>query len=143
MDRFLSGGGAYRQGGRWNSPGRAVVYMAESLSLCTLELLVHMLKLPMMHNFQQVCVDIPEKLITTAAKNKLPKDWNSIPAGIGSKKFGDKWFEDGRSPVLKVPSAIIPTEHIYVLNPSHQDFQKLKIGEIKPFEFDTRLFPRT
>jgi len=38
----LDGAGARLVGGRWNSPGRALVYMAESVSLAVLENLVHM-----------------------------------------------------------------------------------------------------
>ena len=38
----LDGDGARRVGGRWNSPGRTVVYMAESTALAVLENLVHM-----------------------------------------------------------------------------------------------------
>ena len=38
----LDGYGAMLAGGRWNSPGRAVVYLAESVSLAVLENLVHM-----------------------------------------------------------------------------------------------------
>jgi len=38
----LDGEGARLVGGRWNSPGRAVVYMAESVALAVLENLVHM-----------------------------------------------------------------------------------------------------
>jgi len=33
--------GAVRRGGRWNSPGIAVLYAASSLSLACLEILVH------------------------------------------------------------------------------------------------------
>ncbi len=40
----LDGEGAKRAGGRWNSPGRSVVYMAESISLAVLENLVYMAK---------------------------------------------------------------------------------------------------
>jgi RES domain-containing protein len=37
----LDGAGALLVGGRWNSSGRAVVYMAESIALAVLENLVH------------------------------------------------------------------------------------------------------
>jgi RES domain-containing protein len=38
----LDGAGSRVVGSRWNSPGRAVVYMAESIALAVLENLVHM-----------------------------------------------------------------------------------------------------
>ena len=38
----LDGEGARQVGARWNSPGHAVVYMAESVALAVLENLVHM-----------------------------------------------------------------------------------------------------
>ena len=38
----FSGEGARLYGGRWNSPGTAMVYTAGSVSLATLELLVHL-----------------------------------------------------------------------------------------------------
>ena len=38
----LDGEGARRVGGRWNSPGRSVVYMAQSVALAVLENLVNM-----------------------------------------------------------------------------------------------------
>ena len=38
----LSGEGARLNGGRWNSPGLPAVYTSSSLSLATLEVLVHL-----------------------------------------------------------------------------------------------------
>lgn len=38
----LDGEGSRKVGGRWNSPGRPVVYMAQSVALAVLENLVHM-----------------------------------------------------------------------------------------------------
>jgi RES domain-containing protein len=70
--RMMSGGGAYRRGGRWNSQGRALVYMSESLSLCVLENLVHMVKVPMLQGFKSIWVDIPEKFIHTIEKKTCP-----------------------------------------------------------------------
>ena len=42
MHAALDGEGAFRVGGRWNSPGRHMVYMAQSVALAVLENLVHM-----------------------------------------------------------------------------------------------------
>lgn len=139
-DRIMSGGGAYRRGGRWNSKGKAVVYMSESLSLCVLENLAHMVKVPMMRTFKSIWVDIPESLIHTLEKKGLPPSWKAVQALEATKQIGDRWFDDRVSPVLKVPSTVVPDEWNFVLNPVHPDFNKLKIGEICDFEFDKRLY---
>ena len=38
----VDGEGAFWAGGRWNSPGRRMVYMAQSVALAVVENLVHM-----------------------------------------------------------------------------------------------------
>jgi RES domain-containing protein len=135
----MSGSGAYRRGGRWNSQGRAVVYMSESLSLCVLESLVHMVKVPMLRNFKSIWVDIPEPLIHTLKQKDLPPSWKAVPAPHETKQIGDRWFDVKVSPVLKVPSTVVPDEWNFVLNPMHPDFNELKIGQFHDFEFDERL----
>lgn len=140
-DRIMSGGGAFRHGGRWNSQGRAVIYMSESLSLCVLENLVHMIKLPVMRSFKSIWVDIPESLIHALEKKDLPSSWKEIPAPEATKEIGDKWFDAKVSAVLKVPSTVVSDEWNFALNPAHPDFEKLVIGEIRDFEFDERLYP--
>jgi RES domain-containing protein len=135
----MSGGGAQRRGGRWNSQGRAVVYMSESLSLCVLETLVHMVKVPMLRNFKSIWVDIPESLISTLNKKELPPSWKAVPASKETKRIGDRWYDEKVSPALKVPSTVIQDEWNFVGNPMHADFNELIIGEVRDFEFDERL----
>jgi RES domain-containing protein len=136
---MFSGEGAYRYGGRWNSPGRAVIYMSQSLSLSALELLTHMVKMHMMRDYKCVWIDVPEELITSVESDILPADWRAIPAPQSTKQVGDQWFDSLSTPVLKVPSTVIPLEHNYVINPSHPKFNALTSGQIQDFEFDERL----
>lgn len=143
VNRIFSGEGAYRYGGRWNSPGSAVVYMSESLSLCALETLTHMVKMHMMQGYKCVWVDIPDDLISMVKPEALPADWRAIPAPKSTKGVGDKWFSSQETPVLRVPSTVIPVESNFVLNPSHQEFGELIIGEVQDFEFDERLLSHT
>jgi RES domain-containing protein len=138
-DRIFSGGGAYRQGGRWNSPGRAVVYVSEHLSLCALEFMAHMIQIPMIAGFKCVWVDIPKNLIMEIDPKDLPADWNAVPASRSTKQIGDRWFDERVYPVLKVPSTVIPVEHNFLINPFHPQFKELQIGDIGDFEFDKRL----
>lgn len=139
VNRIFSGEGAYRYGGRWNSPGRPAVYMSESLSLCALETLTHMVKMHMMQGFKCVWVDIPDKLITKLEPGRLPTDWRAIPAPKSTKEVGDEWFSSQKTPVLRIPSTVIPVEYNFVLNSSHQEFGELIIGDVQDFEFDERL----
>lgn len=136
----MSGGGARRRGGRWNSQGRPVVYMSATLSLCVLENLVHMVSVPMMRSFKSIWVDIPEAIVHTINKKNLPSSWKAVPAPGATQKLGDQWYDNKISPVLKVPSTVIPKEWNFVINPTHQDYSKLKVGEIHGFEMDKRLF---
>ena len=139
VDRMFSGEGAYRYGGRWNSPGRVVVYMSESLSLSTLESIVHKVKMHMMRGHKCVWVDIPEDMITPVDPNTLAANWRAIPAPQSTRQVGDQWFDSQATPVLMVPSTVIPVEHNFVLNPSHPQFNALTIGQAQDFEFDERL----
>ena len=70
---------------------------------------------------------------------RLPKDWRADPPPTKLKEIGKKWSNNQISAVLKVPSAIIPTECNYVLNPGHPDFKKVAIKQAAPFKFDQRL----
>jgi RES domain-containing protein len=113
--------------------------MSECLSLCVLESLVHMVKVHMMQEFKCVWMDIPKSLVTTFGEKELPENWKAVPAPPDTREIGDRWFDARKTPVLKVPSTVITTEFNFILNPSHKDFHKVKIGEVQDFEFDKRL----
>ena len=44
--------------------------------------------------------------------------------------------------MLAVPSAIVPAESNYLLNPAHPDFKRIKIGKLSTVETDPRLCSR-
>jgi RES domain-containing protein len=128
----LDGEGARRAGGRWNSPGRPAVYMAQNVSLAVLENLVHMSKSDFPVGYVSVCAVIPDDiLILTPAE---------ILENASSRQIGDHWIDTLSSAVLRVPSAVVSAEFNYVLNPRHPEFARIAIEQIKPFVFDPRLF---
>jgi RES domain-containing protein len=47
--------------------------------------------------------------------------------------------KESRSAVLELPSVIIPAEPNYLLNPTHSDFKRIRIGKPTSFSFDPRL----
>ena len=135
----FDGEGARQYGGRWNSPGTAVVYAAQSESLAALELLVHLQASQLLSSYSTLAVDFEDSLVEVCVASALPSDWNEYPAPTGLQELGDRWVCENRSAILQVPSAVIPTEAIYVLNPNHPDFRRIAIGPPTPFRFDPRL----
>lgn len=135
----FSGAGAKKYGGRWNSPGTAVVYVSEAQSLAILELLVHLEAPDLLQKYVLISVDMPEDAVQNLDRASLPKNWRSEPAPVQLRNIGDEWAQKGSSVVLRVPSALVPAESNFLLNPAHADFQKLVIGEPVAFSFDERL----
>ena len=134
----FDGEAAKNAGGRWNSPGSAVIYTASSLPLAALEVLVHLPRESILPKFVSIPVDFDEGLVTEL-KVPLPRDWRDYPAPVSTMTIGDEWLRSKASPVLRVPSVIIPDESNFLLNPAHADFPKLAIGTPKDFWLDPRL----
>jgi RES domain-containing protein len=137
----FSGEGARRYGGRWNSPGIAIVFTAQSLALAALEILVHVDSEKLLAKYLAIPVTIEENLVIhldASEELNLPRNWHAQPASMATRHLGDKWAREGNSAVLRVPSAVIPSESNFLLNPAHADFNKLIVGKPATFEFDPR-----
>lgn len=139
----LSGRGAEKAGGRWNSKGTAMVYTSESRALCTTEIAVHtpLGILPM--DYVIIAIEIPNTIQITEIKHaSLPADWKSLPHAHSTQEIGDTFVNEVKTAILKVPSAVVQGEFNYLINPSHKDFKKIKVKLVEPFDFDERLFIR-
>mgnify|MGYP000320024637 CR=1 FL=1 len=136
----FSGEGARLNGGRWNSPGLAVVYTSSSLSLATLEVLVH-LEDPAVFDrvFSWVPVAIPPDTVARLDPLALARGWHQHETNASSRNMGDMWLRSRRSAAYAVPSAVTPGEWNYLLNPAHPRFNEIEIGEARRFEPDSRL----
>jgi RES domain-containing protein len=134
-----TGEGAKRYGGRFNSPGRAVVYASWCLSLALLEQLVQRGDRRRFQHYVCVPATLDERLVEEAAD--LPEGWDSRPVRRVSQVWGDAWLAGGRRLALRVPSVVVPQESNYLINPLHQDFPKVEIGEPFSVPFDKRLVP--
>ncbi len=135
----LDGAGARVVGGRWNSPGRAVVYMAESIALAVLENLVHMTRQDFPCGYVCVAAVLPDGISMIHEKD-LRKD----PAlqDLSTEQLGDWWLDCRTSAVLQVPSFVIAGEHNFLLNPGHPEFARIQVAPPAIFHFDERLFER-
>ena len=115
----FSGEGARLYGGRWNSPGIAIIYTAGSVSLATLELLVHLDNTSVLPSFSICPVDFDDSLVELLDLATLPRDWHQSPPPTSLQTIGDDWISRGSSVVLRVPSAVIENENNYLINPGH------------------------
>jgi RES domain-containing protein len=136
-----SGEGARLYGGRWNEPGTAVVYLSEHLSLAALEVLVHLDPSDAPDGWTAWSAEVPDADITWLPAADLPPDWRTEAVPGACAALGTAWAAELRSPVLAVPSALVPREHNLVLNPRHPDAARVARGAPEGFAFDPRLLP--
>ena len=135
----FSGNGAAQFPGRWNSAGQKIIYTASSQALAALEMLAHVEDRSYLRRAQFVIipVDIPDALVQIP--KRLPSGWAHSPPLRASQKLGDRFIATALMPVLRVPSAVVPEEFNYLLNPLHADFSKITVGRPERFRFDPRL----
>jgi RES domain-containing protein len=135
----FTGEGARLYGGRWNSVGIPLVYTSERVSLAALELLIHLQSRVPLPAYVVIPATFDQTLVESIDPAALPADWRNNPAPIALADLGDSWAASRRSAVLRVPSAVVPSEGNFLLNPEHPDFTSIRIGSATPFEFDARL----
>ena len=115
-----------------------MVYTAGSVSLAILEWRAHLAQWPP-PAATIVEVELESSLIWMPSH--LPPNWHRTPALKSAATLGDDWIKSARSVVMRVPSAIVQSEFLYLLNPAHKHFAKLAIGKAQPLKLDSRLGP--
>jgi RES domain-containing protein len=136
---LLDGTGARVHGGRWNSPGRGLIYAAETYAGAVLEILVHANLNRLPHTHAVVTIEIPGDIkVERLLASDLP-GWNS-PNQAAGREFGDRWLAEARSAVLTVPSFVTQgREHNILLNPVHPEFARIRHTAPEPIAWDERL----
>jgi len=135
-----SGYGARLYGGRWNHKGHPAIYVASSVSLAALEVLVHMTSEAILEEYALFSIEITDNDIALLASEFLPDDWCQYPAPLSTMDLGTGWLQSMEGAALILPSSIIPMENNAILNPLHPAFGRaLKSVKKLPFIFDQRL----
>ena len=135
----MDGEGARLYGGRWNPPGIAAVYLAESRALAALEILVHAPREILQLEWRVVAVEVPDQLVEIAAARRLPANWRGQPSSPEARRFGAGWLAKAGTVGLVLPSVIVPQERTLLINPRHAAAGSLKRGQPERFVFDPRL----
>lgn len=132
------GEGARLYGGRWNSPGRAVICACTTYAGAMLEKLVRTGRQIPKH---QVCVtfEYPDDLrVTTLDASSLP-GWNHEDFTV-SRRAGDAWLLAAQTAILLVPSVVFDIERNALINPAHPEMARIRIASVEPIRWDDRLF---
>lgn len=134
----MSGEGAAAFGGRWNPPGRRMVYTAESLALATLEMSVHITGGKV--KYVAIQFEVPDRLVDALDPVGLKRTWAT--SEVGTRRVGEAWLDSRRSLALTVPSALVDArsgERNVLLNPAHPAATQLR--ELQRFDvvLDERL----
>jgi RES domain-containing protein len=144
-ERYASfdGEGARLAGGRWNLRGTPVVYVSESLSLAVLEYSVNVDPRFAPAGLVSIEAEIPGDLPTkTIGIEDLPTKWSVHPPPEELARLGTEWASAASTAVLVVPSALVPEERNFVLNPRHPDFLRIAIHAPKPFPLGPRILKK-
>jgi RES domain-containing protein len=139
----MNGVGAANSGGRWNPIGVKMVYCAQSLALAVLEIRVHLAIARPKERFIGLEVEIVESAVEHPVD--LPRSWRRAPqtstADTGARRFGARWIREMRSVAIEVPSAVVPSESIFLLNPEHPDFNEaVRVTRKLPVSLEQRLW---
>jgi RES domain-containing protein len=139
----LSGQGGLVASARWHTLGRRIVYLADHPASALLEMMVtqNLDRGDLPDSYQLLVVDLPDEMAFAAvAESDLPADWRRIREA--TRAIGDAWLAASETPLLRVPSAIVPSAVNWLLNPAHGDARQAAVAEIIHAELDARLSGR-
>ncbi|MGI8598118.1 MAG: RES family NAD+ phosphorylase [Chitinophagaceae bacterium] len=139
----LSGKGAELYGGRWNSKGVAMLYTSQSRALAFAEVAIHIPVSIVPKDYFLISINTSEKAsILKLAEKDMPADWRSNPHSNSTQKIGDQFIVESKYLIFQVPSAIVPGDFNFLINPNHSLIKEVTIKYVEPFEFDNRFAAR-
>jgi RES domain-containing protein len=140
LEKFANGLVASGNPARWNSKDVKAIYTAGSRSLACLENVVHRSSLGLKEDFRTILIAIPDDLDILKIKiSDIDPHWRKYSQYPYTQKLGDEWIRRASTAVMQVPSAIIPEEYNYIINPLHKDFNRIQYLGNEPFNFDERI----
>ena len=133
----LHGTGAAQYAGRWHSKGTYILYTSATASLALLESVVHISNIAVA-SYCMICLSVPEDKIKTIEEKELPDNWFVNPSPDVLKQIGDSFIKENKFLAARIPSAIMPEENNFLLNPNHKDFKKVSVVYTRAIPIDKR-----
>jgi RES domain-containing protein len=137
--RDLTGEGSRLHGGRWNNKLTPCIYTSESRALALLEYTVNVNADDIPRALSITSFEIPDDRILVLAEAGLPGNWKQAAAPSSTKNFGDQLLKAAKNLIIRIPSAVIPEEYNYLLNPAHPGIKNCKITATADFVYDIRI----
>jgi RES domain-containing protein len=116
------------------------VYCAESPAAALLETLVHfeieLRDFPA--RYRLLKVEAPDDMrLDRVEVDTLPMDWATTPDV--TRPIGDQWLKTSKTALLRVPSVLVPETFNVLLNPVHQDAERVVVAQVSEHVIDPRL----
>jgi RES domain-containing protein len=108
--------------------------------MCILELKANSVSFNVLrkeYNYIDIEIDSDRNSIEEVPETFYSKDW--VLNRKKTQEYGDDWFKLGRSLILKVSSAVLPTDSNFILNTTHPHFIKLKFQKPLSIPLDPRV----
>lgn len=136
----LAGRGGLIASGRWHTAGRPVVYLTDSPAAAMLERLVHVVQEAGLsaRNYTLLEVEAEEGLPVASLMDPADGSWRD--ALDRTRAAGDRWLAGAKTPLARVPSAVVPRTWNTMLNPLHPQAGRVRIVSTLEEKFDVRLF---
>lgn len=126
--------------GRWNSTGKKVIYTAESIPLAFLENMVRRQGVGFNSDFKIMIIEIPDSLsISGINPSDLKSGWRDFKDYSKCQPLGDKWYDEGKTMILKVPSAVLTEAFNYVISVEFSDYRMVRLIAVTDLIPDERI----
>ncbi|MFZ2099424.1 MAG: RES family NAD+ phosphorylase [Oricola sp.] len=130
----LSGRGGGVAARRWNHKGSPIVYCSDHPSTAMLEILVNVDAEDLPEAYQLLEIDIPDTVVPVSPN--LPDNWRD-DRKITRDLF-DTFCADAKSPVMTVPSVVMPHAFNHLINPRHPAAEAISIRGATMHPLDPR-----
>lgn len=135
----LTGIGGTFVDGRWHTRPRSVIYCAEHPALALVEILAHMhLSVAAMPTtLRLLAIDVGARAKRSSSPD-LPSGWQANRPT--TQAVGNEWLASSSGLLMKVPSAVVPEAHNFLINPEHAHASThLREVDMGPCWIDPRL----